>query len=256
VSYPFIQARHYTPTSGRTVDLLVVHTMEAVEKPGTAEEVARWFAGRSAPRASAHFCVDGNSIVACVRDDDIAWHAPGANHNGLGLEHAGYASQRRRDWSDPYSEAMLAVSARLAAEKCRKYGIPPVWLYPADLRAGRRGITSHRNVSVAFHRSDHTDPGSGFPVERYLRLIVRHLGGGLNGRQVKQPPATIRRGDSGWLVKRLQKLLTIHGFSPGPSDGVFGPQTDVAVRAFQRSEDLVADGIAGPMTWRALESEA
>lgn len=175
MSYAFIEARNYTKGRAGPIDLLVIHAMEAPEKPDTAEAVARWFAGSTAPQASAHYCVDADSIVQCVRDEDVAWHAPGANHNGLGVEHAGYSAQTGVDWDDPYSHAMLWRSARLAADKCREYRIPAVWLSPADLLAGRRGITSHWNVTLAFKRSDHTDPGPGFPAEHYVTWIQRVL---------------------------------------------------------------------------------
>jgi N-acetyl-anhydromuramyl-L-alanine amidase AmpD len=174
-TFPFIQARHLTPTNGRSIDLLVIHAMEAIEKPGTAEAVARWFAGPDAPQASAHYCLDNLETFQCVRDQDVAWHAPGANHNGLGFEHAGYSKQSAAEWDDPYSRALLWRSARLLADKCAEYDIPPVWLSPADLLAGKRGITSHWNVSLAFRRSDHTDPGPGFPAQRYVTWVRRVL---------------------------------------------------------------------------------
>ena len=41
------------------------------------------------------------------------------------------------------------------------------WLVADDLVAGRRGITGHVEVSRAY-RSDHWDPGPGFPIERFL----------------------------------------------------------------------------------------
>lgn len=172
----FHQARNYTrgPRHCR-IDLIVIHTMESPEKPSTAEDVAAWFAGPNSPQASAHYCIDSNSIVQCVRDDDIAWHAPGANHNGLGFEHAGRAAQGRRGWDDLYSQAELHLSAELAAKKCHEFDIPPVWLHPSDLIAGKRGITSHANVTLAFHKSDHTDPGPSFPAAHYAALVRVNL---------------------------------------------------------------------------------
>lgn len=168
----FIQATHYTPASGRSIEVVVIHTMEAPEKPETAEGTARWFAGgRNAPEASAHYCVDNNSVVQCVRDQDVAWAAPGCNHNGLQIEHAGYARQSAAEWQDTYSKAMLGLSAQLAARLCQRYGIPVRWLSAADLRAGKRGITSHANVTKAFHKSTHWDPGPFFPAVQYVSMV-------------------------------------------------------------------------------------
>lgn len=167
----FRQARWFTPTNGRAIDLLVVHDMEAPERATTAETVADYFATTSV-KASAHYCVDTNSVVQCVRDQDVAYHAPGANHNGLGIEHAGYARQSAAEWADPYSRAMLReVSAPLAAGLCRAYSIPPVWLSATDLKLGARGITSHWNVSLAFGRSTHTDPGPNFPAADFVAWV-------------------------------------------------------------------------------------
>jgi peptidoglycan hydrolase-like protein with peptidoglycan-binding domain len=59
---------------------------------------------------------------------------------------------------------------------------------------------------------------------------------------------TLRRGTKGDLVKTLQARV---GVDP---DGKFGPKTEAAVRAFQRKNDLVADGIVGPKTWQALDA--
>jgi len=60
--------------------------------------------------------------------------------------------------------------------------------------------------------------------------------------------ATLKIGSKGAAVKRLQKLLKVKGFDPGVIDGDFGPGTEAAVLAFQRSEGLLADGIVGPRT--------
>lgn len=64
---------------------------------------------------------------------------------------------------------------------------------------------------------------------------------------------TVRRGDHGVFVRRLQSSLNGHGFPCGRVDGRFGPATEAALLAFQLSEGLLVDGICGPLTWQALE---
>jgi lysozyme len=66
---------------------------------------------------------------------------------------------------------------------------------------------------------------------------------------------TLRRGSRGEDVRRLQAALAAQRFSPGPIDGVFGPRTLAAVRAFQQAKGLRVDGIVGPKTWAALLGE-
>lgn len=63
---------------------------------------------------------------------------------------------------------------------------------------------------------------------------------------------TCHQGDSGGNVKELQQTLVARGFSPGAIDGSYGQGTVAAVMAFQKSERLVCDGIAGPRTLAAL----
>jgi len=63
---------------------------------------------------------------------------------------------------------------------------------------------------------------------------------------------TLKVGDSGPEVSELQRRLKEAGFSPGQIDGDFGPATEAAVIAFQKSNNLLADGIAGPKTLAAL----
>ena len=63
---------------------------------------------------------------------------------------------------------------------------------------------------------------------------------------------TLRQGATGPSVVQLQQLLTARGFNPGAADGIFGPRTEAAVIAFQRSSGLTPDGIVGIRTWTAL----
>jgi peptidoglycan L-alanyl-D-glutamate endopeptidase CwlK len=63
---------------------------------------------------------------------------------------------------------------------------------------------------------------------------------------------TLSPGTRGRDVSILQDRLGTVGFNPGATDGVFGPATEAAVIAFQRSEGLLADGIVGSRTALAL----
>jgi peptidoglycan hydrolase-like protein with peptidoglycan-binding domain len=62
----------------------------------------------------------------------------------------------------------------------------------------------------------------------------------------------VRRGDSGNLVKAVQQAL-IAGYGYDLLlDGQFGPATEGAVREYQGVQGIDADGIVGPITFRAL----
>jgi N-acetyl-anhydromuramyl-L-alanine amidase AmpD len=170
MAYPFVESPNRTRAPGRAIGVVVIHTMEIAERPDAAEICARWFK-TPVSRVSAHYCVDADSVIQCVREKDIAWHARGGNTDSIGVELAGFASQTRRDWADPYSAAVLDRAANLVADVCRRRRIPVRWVVADDLVAGRRGLTGHNEVSEAFEQSDHWDPGDGFPVEAFVDRV-------------------------------------------------------------------------------------
>lgn len=197
-----IQAPKCTRVTGtpRKIDLVVFHTAENPEKPTGAEATAAYFASLtkpSDPNASAHFSVDCDSIVQSVLEKDVAWAAPGANNNGIQIEHAGYARQTRDEWSDAFTAAMLDISAKLTAGICQRHGIPVKWVDAEGLLVGERGITSHAEVSKACrlaneHRltsspffnsknngatakTNHSDPGAGFDASAYVALVRQYF---------------------------------------------------------------------------------
>lgn len=168
--YPFVESPHVTRARGRRIEVVVIHTMEIAERDDAAAICARWFQSRVS-NVSAHYCVDAANVIQCVRETDIAWHARGGNTTSVGVELAGFARQTTSEWDDPYSSAVLARAATLVADICRRRRIPVRWLDAGDLVAARRGITGHVDVSNAFQRSDHWDPGPGFPVEAFVDRV-------------------------------------------------------------------------------------
>ena len=61
-----------------------------------------------------------------------------------------------------------------------------------------------------------------------------------------------RKGDRGEGVKEIQGKLMSYGHYDGSVDGIFGPQTETAVKKFQKANGLVSDGIVGKATIRVL----
>ncbi|MBO3748418.1 N-acetylmuramoyl-L-alanine amidase [Streptosporangiaceae bacterium NEAU-GS5] len=163
-------ARWFTPGRRTPIRVIVIHDMEAPGKSTTAEAVARYFAFTD-NKVSAHVCVDDDSAVHCVADHDTAWAAPGANGDGLQLEIAGHARRTREEWLNGLSRAALVRAAEVVAQWCHAYAIPVMHLSVDQLKSGARGIVGHADVSAAYRRGDHTDPGGHFPWEEFLEMV-------------------------------------------------------------------------------------
>lgn len=65
-------------------------------------------------------------------------------------------------------------------------------------------------------------------------------------------PTVLRVGMSGVEISQLQEQLRKLGYTVNV-DGDFGPATKQAVKKFQEDHSLLADGIAGPLTWSIIE---
>lgn len=63
---------------------------------------------------------------------------------------------------------------------------------------------------------------------------------------------TIGPGDTGDAVRRAQRALRRTPNVSVVVDGVYGPATESAVKAFQEAAGLAVDGTVGPDTWAAL----
>ena len=64
--------------------------------------------------------------------------------------------------------------------------------------------------------------------------------------------ATYRQGSTGETVKTIQTKLKNWGYYTGEVDGIYGSATTEAVKYFQRSNGLTADGVVGPATLKKL----
>ncbi|SET64653.1 LysM domain-containing protein [Natronincola peptidivorans] len=124
----------------------------------------------------------------------------------------------------------------------------PVGTTPYTIRAGDTFYNIARRLNISLDALIAANPGVD-PDRLFIGQVICVPG-------VTPPPTpvcpTLRRGSRGDSVRKLQQLLADAGFDPGPVDGIFGPRTEEAVRAFQRNKGLTVDGIVGVATWTAL----
>jgi peptidoglycan hydrolase-like protein with peptidoglycan-binding domain len=88
--------------------------------------------------------------------------------------------------------------------------------------------------------------------------------GAVNAGTWRSLIVTVRQGSVGPAVRAVQDQINFRNNKDGRTlavDGIFGPKTAAAVRAFQRAMSIevpgfAVDGIVGPQTWQALVTKA
>jgi len=136
-------------------------------------------------------------------------------------------SQRRPPWTQTIDRRILTVVVSLIA------------LLIAGLAAA--GVFSGGSKSATLSQTTTTQATTGGTTTA-------------PAQQLPAPTSTLKPGDKGTQVAALQRALASLGFTSGKADGQYGPATTSAVKRFQTSAGLTADGILGSATLRALGS--
>ncbi|MDR2046745.1 MAG: N-acetylmuramoyl-L-alanine amidase [Clostridiales bacterium] len=141
--------------------------------------------------------------------------------------------------------------------------------YNPNAGGGSGGGSGRRDTAREIQRGLNETYGAGLAVDGLYgpatrRALVRAFQTELNelygaglvadgvfGAKTKAAARTVRRGARNNLVYILQALLFFKDYDIAV-DGIFGAATETAVKAFQTSRNLAADGLAGPNTFAAL----
>lgn len=143
---------------------IVIHSTENDSASGTA----RYFQQPTAT-GSTHFVVGEDSVWRTLPDIIEPWGAPGANRDGLHVELVGYAKFSKEDWLKRIKT--LEKAAQIVSNWCGQYNIPKQFVSASGLVNNIKGITTHAEVSKAFKKTDHTDPGINFPMAYFISLL-------------------------------------------------------------------------------------
>lgn len=154
------------PRNPANCSLAIVHTDEG-DPNGKVEDLLGWLAQERA-QASYTLVVGRDGRIGRSNDDNyVPWAAGSpANERGLHLCFKGRASQTRAEWLAQGRQ--LDAGARVLRDWRDRYGIPLVKLTGAQMRAGQKGVGGHVDTVDAWHSTDHTDPGPGFPWDVLL----------------------------------------------------------------------------------------
>ncbi len=120
----------------------------------------------------------------------------------------------------------------------------------AEIVAQANMCCGHKEYALPAGRK----PDPTFDMAKFRNNVASLLAGKtppplIPARDGKDRP-TLRRGARGPFVEEIQRALNL------PPDGIFGADTEAAVRTLQRNAGLVADGIVGPKTRDALDHRA
>jgi N-acetyl-anhydromuramyl-L-alanine amidase AmpD len=181
--------------------VVVVHV---TDNTASAEAEAS-YATRRPDQTSAHFYVDGDSVIRALPLGHIAYGChPRGNAISVQFEITGHDTT--------VTDAELRQAAPVIAEVCRIYGIPVRHLSPADVRNGVKGLCGHADITAAFGQGDHTDGGPRFPWQRLLGYVNAAL----------TPPAAAaaptRKENPDMLMLKLPTDDTVY-LSWGPDRG-------------------------------------
>jgi len=147
----------------------------------------------------------------------------------------GIEAENRGIPADPWPEVQMDAYRRGVAAMLDKIG------------AGAIMCCGHKEYSLPLGRK--TDPS--FDMADFRAKVATLLTGVTPEPSPDigdDPRPVLRRGAKGAPVKELQAKLGL------PDDGIFGPNTEAKVRAFQQAQGLTADGVVGAKSWAALDA--
>jgi peptidoglycan hydrolase-like protein with peptidoglycan-binding domain len=65
---------------------------------------------------------------------------------------------------------------------------------------------------------------------------------------------SVSAGQNNYVIA-VQRIVTGWGCSPGSIGGIFGANTEAAVKCMQHKANIPQDGVVGPQTWRAINAQ-
>jgi peptidoglycan hydrolase-like protein with peptidoglycan-binding domain len=235
---------------------VVIHTTEGSGGGSAAENTAAFISRRSDP-GSYHMIVDVDSSVAMMPDDYVAFGVAASGFNSRCWMIAIGANSADLDGNNPDTQAEIdRMGAEIVAFWQRNgIDVASASQFIGEEVKDRPGLAHHGDVQP-WDRSDAWSRREDRWVfdSMLLQAIERHSGASpalpvTPTQPVPVLPESIWKvGSTGDKVRDIQKVVGV------AVDGVFGSQTEAAVRQWQSNLGLGADGVWGPATEEATHN--
>jgi peptidoglycan hydrolase-like protein with peptidoglycan-binding domain len=224
------------------IDMIVLH--HAAAKHCTVYNINQWHLANGWSMIGYHYFINKKGEIFKGRPDDtIGSHAKGYNATSLGLCFEGDFEK------EVPTQEQIEAGLELVSYLKKKYNIKKVKGHkdlmttscPGTLFPMEKFVDEKENLILSFQRATTAD---GFRFKSY----------GLDGKFGSETESIMKK----CIVKRrlfykyknatklAQRLLGIN------QDGLCGKETEAAIKNFQESNGLVADGCVGLATWKAL----
>ena len=190
----------------------------------------------------------------------------GTNGNANKLGYIGFEICEDNLYNEAYfQEAVMDKAVLLTAHLCLMFNIQPDKVIQYAPNSKAFGVMDHEQLHDAGLASNHGDIKHwlrkyNLTFEDFRKAVIEAMNEGItvtyvdsNGGDDMQ--RTLRKGDTGGSVVKLQDSLNQLGGYQLKTDGIFGKQTETAVADYQLHHDLEADGVVCDNTWNIIEKE-
>lgn len=232
---------------GAKIDMIICHHAATTN----AAQVLNAELTGSRQVSSNYIITNTGEIWGVVPEEDRAWTSGSASDGGKGAAFDRRAitfecADESIGGSWPISAASQAAIVKLMVDVHQRYGVP----------LDRDHIVGHRELYTRWGASYATACPGGMNVDDLVNRARAAVGAAPIPPQSGGGGSTAPDPENGGIVgvnrsvKDVQTFLISHGFSCGPTgaDNQWGPNTEAACKAYQKSVGLDPDGKWGPLT--------